>query len=187
MAQTAGRSVQQSNAANAAATLIVSDEYLFNDVPTTNGKLMLRKASQLLAKNLRNGYDCKAACVTQDSPGAENHAGGVGNAIVQSEHANRERCGKEVLMSCVDPTSQLHTLLSTAAFALGSTVWTYLNGPNIVYLAPSTQEAADHTTTWKTKTRQDMPEDQHNEFLVLNFKSYLQGHNPSLHPTFNIA
>jgi len=133
MAAAQAHGVQQSQAANAAATLIISDEYIFNDVPTTDGKLMLRQASQLLAKNVRNGFDCKAACITQDSPGAANHAGGVGNAQVQSEHANRERCGKDVLMSCVDPTSQLPTLLTTAPFVLGSTVWTYLNGPNVVY------------------------------------------------------
>ena len=63
----------------------------------------------------RHQHDLKSTCWDQTAPGAANHPGGVGNAQVQTEHANRERAGKEFLMSCVVKGSQLETRLAGAA------------------------------------------------------------------------
>ena len=70
-------------------------------------------------------------CVNQDSPGANLHPGGAGNAIVQAEHHNRETTGQKVILSCIKMDTAIYRLFKVAPATfghsprsvLGSFVW----------------------------------------------------------------
>lgn len=60
----------------------------------------------------------------------------------------------------------------------------YLNGPDVVYLAPTPNEATAHRREWEQKTWEDLPSDKKDKNFVLNFKGYLLEHNPNEHTNF---
>jgi hypothetical protein len=157
---------------------------IFSDVPTPNGKRYLHFLGEGLKSTIRHQYNLYDTIVTATNPGAANHGAGAGNAVVQQEHANREIAGKHYIMSMVVTDSALFRKLSTAPFNLGSVTYTYLNGPNVVYLAPSAVEATTHISEVKARTWEMMPSDKKNRDLVLHYHNFVFNHNPNLHPTF---
>jgi hypothetical protein len=157
------------------------DKVLFDDVPTSDGKLKLHKVHQWL-HGLSRGGSSLGSNVDGTDPGT----GGGGNAVIQAQHDDRDTASFHALLSTIDTGSQLYTTCSTAPFTTGRHIWNYLNSTSIVYLRPPDSEAQTHIRKVSSYTWQDMPPGQQNEKLCLNFKAFLTGHNPLMHPNMNI-
>jgi len=118
---------------------------ILTDAPSPQGNKLLETVKQHLSQVVRHQWPISSTVISQDAPGAANHPGGAGNAATQSEHNNREKAGYAMIMSFVEFGSQLHIKLSSPPYQhTGSVVWTYLNGPNIIYLPPSSEAASKH-------------------------------------------
>ena len=157
------------------------DKVLFDDVPTSDGRLKLHKVHQWL-HGLSRGGSSLGSNVDGTDPGN----GGGGNAVVQAQHDDRDTASFHALLSTIDTGSQLYNTCSNAPFTTGLHVWNYLNAASIVYLRPPDSEAQDHIRKVTSYTWQDMPADKQNDQLCLNFKAFLTGHNPMMHPNMNI-
>ena len=158
---------------------------IFNDKPSTKGNILLEQVSNY-ADSISRGGQSLGANLRGTDQGAPGTPGAPGNAVVQAQYLDRCEASRSLLLSAIDPESQLYRTCSDAVFARGDQIWTYLNGPQIVYIAPSRKEAQDHIHTVKTWTWESLPRDEQNRNLVINFKSKVVSHNPERHTTFDI-
>ena len=148
---------------------ILSQERFIDDMARSEGNLLLERVKNILRSNTRHGWDLMRTCVNQDSPGANLHPGGAGNAIVQAEHHNRETTGQKVILSCIKMDTAIYRVFNTAPYVLGSTCWTYMNGPNVIYRPPLQSECSRHTFEIQQLTWQSLHANERNRNLCLHF------------------
>ena len=129
---------------------------IFNDKPSTKGNILLEQVSNY-ADSISRGGQSLGANLRGTDQGAPGTPGAPGNAVVQAQYLDRCEASRSLLLSAIDPESQLYRTCSDAVFARGDQIWTYLNGPQIVYIAPSRKEAQDHIHTVKTWTWESLP------------------------------
>ena len=156
---------------------------LFGDIPTSDGKIRLEKALQWLSSIQRGGSNLGMNVKRQD-PGV----GGVGNATVQAQHADRNSTSREAVLSLIESSSNLYTTCSNAIFVSGADIWDYLDSADIVYLRIADDEAQEHIRKIQLLTIKDLPVDQQNDInQCLHFKAKIQAYNPMKHPNMNIT
>jgi len=83
--------------------------------------------------------------------------------------------------------SQLFQKCSSVQFPDGESIWNYIHGPLITYLPPTEKESDDHLDRIKKMSWQDLPSNKQDRNMHLHFGSFVQGHNPELHPSFNVS
>lgn len=159
---------------------VYSNEYIFNGVPDAYGQVKLKKLDTFVNTITRGGATLYANCKGTDPS--------TGNSTIVAQHADRNESCRISILSTIDPACGLYQDVSTADFTTGKHIYDYLHGPDVVYIAPDDDVAADHIKEWKSKTYLDMPVDKQNsDQLCLHFKSFLQSHNPNLHTNFDIS
>jgi hypothetical protein len=153
-------------------------KYLFDDIPTADGMVRLEEAKTHL-NNINRGNATLWANVTGADPR-------VGNATITAQYTDRCISARIVLLSMIKRGSQLSNFCGSASFTDGETIWTYLNGPMVVYLRPDDDVAQEHIREVTSWTYLDMPVAQQDGNLCLNFAAKLTNHNPLLHPNYDI-
>ena len=153
-------------------------KYLFDDIPTADGMVRLEEAKTHL-NNINRGNATLWANVTGADPR-------VGNATITAQYTDRCVSARIVLLSMIKRGSQLSNFCGSASFTDGETIWTYLNGPMVVYLRPDDDVAQEHIREVTSWTYLDMPVAQQDGNLCLNFAAKLTNHNPLLHPNYDI-
>jgi len=154
---------------------------LLGDVPTRDGLIRLDIAYTFLHTTIRGGTS-----LGNNVDGADPGVGGGGNATIQAQHNDRNTASRVALLSMIDKGSSLYRTVSVAPFLTGRHIWDYLQTPDLVYLRPSDDEAAEHIRKVQQFTYKDLPVSKQDKDLVLNFKAMIEGHNPLLHPNMNI-
>ena len=155
---------------------------LFGDLPTETGRIHLKNIENNLAA-ISRGQASLLSNVNGTDPGF----GGNGNAVVLAQHFDRNEASFHYLLSCMDPASQLHKTCSAAPFTTGAHIWTYIHGPEVVYLPPSLDAAKAHKKRVKAFTHDQLPTDKQDSMQVLHFKSMVTSHNPLCHPQFDFT
>lgn len=160
--------------------------HVFTDKATENGNYMLEKVL-----NEARQKTCGGATIASNIQGTDpGSPGNVGNAIVQQQYAERCMYARAYLISTVFPGSDLYRLFMNepayvnpaGGVSAATVIWTHLNGPDVVYMAPDDSVAQAHIRTVKKWTQEDLPADQRNKQWVLNWKVKLTTHNPMNHP-----
>ena len=165
----------------------ISDAERFTDTPRNTGNVTLNKIMQQ-ANGIIVAQVIIGGTILNTAVGCVGHAGGVGNAALQAQHADREGRAFTLLLSAIVPGTALYAKMSAAPYAMqGRAVWLYLNGPNVVYLAPTAQEARSHKKTVLALTYSDMPASKQGPSMVLELWSFLNSQNPNMHANFVIA
>jgi hypothetical protein len=168
-------------------TAKVSDAERFTDTPRSTGNVTLNKIMQQ-ANGITVAQVIIGGTILNTAVGCAGHAGGVGNAALQAQHADREGRAFTLLLSAIVPGTALYAKMSAPPYAMqGRAVWLYLNGPNVVYLAPTAQEARSHKKMVMALTYSDMPASKQGPSMVLEFWSFLNSQNPNMHANFVIA
>ena len=183
----------QLNIANEAASQLphetakVQNSERFTDTPTANAQVTLIKLMQQ-ANGIYVAQVAVGGTLLGTAPGCPGHAGGVGNAALQVQHGDRENRGHTLLVSGILPGTLLYLKMTTPPYAgEGRAVWLYLNGPGVVYLAPTLQESKAHKKRVLALTYSDMPAAQQGPQLVLEFWSFLNNQNQAMHANFVLA
>ena len=100
-------------------------------------------------------------------------AGADGQTTITAQYTDRCISARIVLLSMIKRGSQLSNFCGSASFTDGETIWTYLNGPMVVYLRPDDDVAQEHIREVTSRTYLDMPVAQQYENLCLNFAAFL--------------
>ena len=153
-------------------------KHIFDDIPTADGMIRLEEAKTHL-NNINRGNATLLANVTGADPR-------VGNATITAQYTDRCISSRIVLLSMIKQGSHLSNFCKGANFTDGEGIWTYLNGPSVVYLRPDDDVAQEHIREVTNRTYLDLPVAQQDENLCLNFAAFLSNHNPLLHPNFDI-
>ena len=154
------------------------DRYM-DDVPSEDGHLKLLKCSGSLEKAQIHQVSLKDNVMGTDIVANPNN-------IQATQQSERDRRSLFLILSCIKPESNLYRTLSDARFTTGRQAWTYLQASGIVYNPPSQSTAMEHKHRVAKWTWMNLPRDQQDKFLCIKFMGLLLGHNPMLHPSFDI-
>ena len=155
-------------------------EPLFDDTPTSDGMVRIQQATSWL-HGIPRGGSSLGANVQGTDPGA----GGAGNATVQAQYNDRCIASREAMLSMIKTGCGLWIECSNPPFVTGQHIYDYVKTK--AYLRLDDDEAQRKILEVQSWTYLDLPSEQQNENLVLNFLSKIKGYNPLMHPNMNIS
>ena len=153
-------------------------EPLFDDTPTSDGMVRIQQATSWL-HGIPRGGSSLGANVQGTDPGV----GGAGNATVQAQYNDRCIASREAMLSMIKTGCGLWIECSNPPFVTGQHIYDYVKTK--AYLRLDDDEAQRKILEVQSWTYLDLPSEQQNENLVLNFLSKIKGYNPLMHPNMN--
>ena len=118
-------------------TMKLLDSEMLDDVPRADAWITINKIKQQAGACVVHQVPVLGTLLNT-APGCPGHAGGVGNAALQAQHADRELRGHTLILSAIRQGTELYNKLSTAPYVNGSDLYNYITHPGIVYLPPTT-------------------------------------------------
>ena len=148
-------------------------------VPCRDGRLFLRTVEMFLSQLYLYEITYSDTVTGNDPGGVHNPAPNNNSGVnTKQQHTKRDKRAGMLLIGLFPVTSGMSIRLRRAEFDnSGYKIWTFLNGPRVLYIPPSPAEIRDATTQWNNITYDKLPSKDKTSSAVSKLRELIENYN----------